>query len=52
LHAGIGLKAKPGGVVFIDVVIDSNGLYLLMIIARMRDALAIGAPVSIIRNCG
>src|SRR5260370_24917212 len=52
LHAGVGLKSKPGGVLFIDVVIDSTGLYLFMIIARMRDALAIRATISIIHNGG
>src|SRR5216684_2923746 len=52
LHAGIGLKAKPGRVFLIDVVIDSNRLYLFMIIARMRSALAIRATVSIIGNGG
>src|SRR3984893_17922500 len=51
LNSGIGLKAKPGGVLFIDVVIDSNRLHLFMIVARMRNALAIGATVSIIRDC-
>ena len=52
LHAGIGLKAIPSGVSLIDVVVDSNRLHLFMIIARMRDALAIRATISIIRNYG
>src|SRR5258708_38617229 len=51
LDAGIRLKAKPGGVLFVDVVIDSNRLDLFMIIARMRDALPIGATDAIIDYC-
>ena len=52
LESVVRLKAKPGGVFLIDVVIDSNRLDLFMIVARMRNALAIGAAVSIIRNGG
>ena len=52
LESVVRLKAEPGGVFLIDVVIDSNRLDLFMIIARMRNALTIGATVSIIRNCG
>ena len=51
LDTGVGLKAEPGGVFFIDVVIDASRLHLLMIIAGMRDTLAIGASVSIIGDC-
>ena len=50
LQSGVGLKAEPCGVLLIDVVIDANRLYLFVIVARMRNALAIGAAVSIIRN--
>src|ERR1700730_11083075 len=52
LESVVRLKAKPGGVFLIDVVIDPKSLDLFMIIARMRHALAICATVSIIRNCG
>src|SRR5580698_9553884 len=52
LQPCVRLKAKPCGVFLIDVEIDSNRLDLFMIIARMRDALAIRATVSIVRNCG
>src|SRR5271170_829040 len=52
LEPSVRLKAKPSGVFFVNVVIDSSRLHLLVIIARMRDALAIGATVSIIGNCG
>ena len=50
LEPGIRLKAKPRGVFLIDVVIDASRLYLFVVIARMRDALAIRATVPIIRN--
>src|SRR5580700_3099628 len=52
LEPGVRLKAKPSGVFSVNVVIDASCLDLLMIIARMRDALAIRATVSIIRNGG
>jgi hypothetical protein len=52
LQPCVRLKAKPCGVFLIDVEIDSNRLDLFMIITRMRDALAIRATVSIVRNCG
>ena len=52
LDAGIGLKAKPRRVVLVDVVIDARGLDLFMIVAGMRDALAVRAPVTIIGNHG
>ena len=52
LDSGIRLEAEPGGVFLIDVVIDSNCLYLFVINARMRKALTIGAAVSIIGNRG
>src|SRR3984957_5698306 len=52
LEPGIRLKAKPRGVFLIDVVIDASRLYLFVVIARMRDALAIRATVPINRNCG
>ena len=52
LESVVRLKAEPGGVFLIDVVIDPNRLDLFVIVARMRDALAIGATVSIIRNGG
>src|SRR5580698_3631666 len=51
LQPRISLKAIPGGVFLIDVVIDSRRLDLFMIVTRMRNALAIGAAVSIIGNC-
>src|SRR6202043_1652880 len=50
LESVIRLQAEPRGVLLIDVVIDSNRLHLFMIVARMRNALAIGATVSIIRD--
>src|SRR5277367_352371 len=50
LEPSVRLKAKPSGVFFVNVVIDSSRLHLLVIIARMRDALAIRATVSIVRN--
>ncbi len=49
LHAGVGLKAKPGRVFLVDVVVDADGLHLLVIVAGMRNALAVGATVSIRR---
>src|ERR1700722_1580538 len=52
LESVIRLKAEPGRVLLIDVVIDANRLNLFMIRARMRDALTIGTTVSIIRNGG
>ena len=52
LQAGVGLKAKPRGIVLVDVVIDARGLHLLVIVAGMRNALAIGAAVSVIRDGG
>ena len=48
LKSVVGLKAIPGGVLLVDVVIDANGLDLLVIVARMRDALAICAAVSVV----
>src|ERR1700687_1760811 len=52
LESVVRLKAEPGRALLIDVVIDANRLDLFMIRARMRDALTIGATVSIVRNCG
>ena len=52
LESVVRLKAEPGRVLLIDVVIDANRLHLFVISARMRDALTIGTTVSIIRNCG
>ncbi len=51
LKPGVRLKAKPGRVFLADVVINSSRLDLFVIIARMRDALAIRATVPIVRNC-
>ena len=49
LEAGVGLKAEPGHIVRVDVVVDAGSLHLLAIVARMRDALAVRASVSIRR---
>ena len=49
LHARIRLKTKPGRVFLIDVVVDACGLDLLMVVAGMRNALPVGATVSIWR---
>ena len=49
LQAGVGLKAKPGGVVRVDVVVDAGRLHLLVVVAGMRNALPIGAAVSVRR---
>ena len=50
LQTGVGLKAKPCGVVRIDVVVDAGRLHLLMIVAGVRDTLPIGAAVSSFAN--
>ena len=48
----VGLEAIPGRVFVVDVVIDADGLDLLVVVARVRDALAIGAAVSVVGNRG
>ena len=50
LQPGVSLKAKPCYILLVDVVIDPPGLNLLAIVARMRDALAIGATISVGRR--
>ena len=35
LQAGVGLKAVPGDVLVVDVVVDAGGLHLFVIVARM-----------------
>ena len=47
LQTGVGLKAEPGGVVLVDVVVDARRLHLLVIIAGVRNALAIGAAIAV-----
>ncbi len=47
LEPGVGLKAEPRHVVGVDVVVDAGRLHLLAIVARMRNALAVRASVSI-----
>ena len=49
LQARVSLKSKPGGIVLIDVVIDSNGLYLFMVVAGVGNASSVGAAISIRR---
>ncbi len=51
LQAGIRLKAKPGGVVLIDVVIDARGLHLFVVVAGVRHALPVRATVSVRAVC-
>src|SRR5271170_1436533 len=50
LEPSVRLKPEPRGVFLIEVVVNASRLDLLVIIARMRDALAIRATVSIVRN--
>jgi hypothetical protein len=52
LQASVGLKANPDEVFFVDVVVDAGGLDLFVVIAGVRDALAIGAAVSVVGDCG
>ena len=54
LQAGVGLKAEPGDVAGVDVVVDASRLHLLAVVARMRNALAVGAAVSVgrVAACG
>src|SRR5271165_179665 len=52
LQAGVGLKAEPGNVLLVEVVVDASGLDLLVVVAGVRDTLAIRATVSVIGNCG
>src|SRR5579864_7888202 len=47
LKPRVGLKTKPCHVLGVDIVVDSSRLHLLAIIARMRNALAVRATVSI-----
>ena len=49
LQARVGLKSKPGDIVLIDIVIDSKGLYLFMVVAGVRNALPVGTAISIRR---
>ena len=46
LKSVVRLKAIPGRVLFIDIVIDSNRLNLFVIITRVRDALPVLATVA------
>jgi hypothetical protein len=52
LLAGIGLKAKPGRIPLVYVVVDPRGLHLLAIVARMRIALPVGASIAVGRIAG
>src|ERR1700680_142934 len=47
LESVVGLKAEPGSVFLIDVVIDPSGLYLFMVIAGVRNAVPVRATVTI-----
>ena len=51
LQAGVGLKAKPGRVLLIDVVVDAHRLHLLVVVAGMRNALPVGAAISVRQAC-
>ena len=46
LQAGVGLEAEPGGVLRIDVVVEADGLHLLVVVAGVRDTLTVRAAVT------
>src|ERR1019366_6779873 len=45
LHAVVDLETKPGCVLLIEVVVDTDSLYLLMVVAGVRNALPVGATI-------
>src|ERR1700721_1640147 len=49
LKAGVGLKAEPGHVLGVGVVVDARGLHLLAIVAGVGNALPVRASVAIRR---
>jgi len=51
-QSGVGLKSEPGHVPLADVVIHARGLHLFVVVARMRNALAVGATISVGRISG
>src|SRR6202142_3743027 len=42
---GVRLKTKPCRIFLVDVVVETDGLDLLVVVARMRDALPVGATI-------
>ena len=49
LQSGVGLKAEPRRVIGADVVVDTGGLHLFVIVAGMRNSFTIGATVAVRR---
>ena len=45
LQPGVRLKTKPGRIFLVDVVVDADGLHLLVVVAGVRDALPVGATI-------
>jgi len=45
LQPGVRLKTKPCRIFWVDVVIETDGLYLLVVVAGVRDALPVGATI-------
>ena len=51
LNSGVGLKTKPSGIAFIEIVINASGLNLFVVVAGVGNALSIGAAIAVIGDC-
>lgn len=47
LYTGVSLKTKPSRIFLIDVEIEADRLYLFVVIAGVRNALAVRTTVSV-----
>src|SRR5208282_5636679 len=45
LHTGVSLQSKPSRIFLVDVVVDTDRLHLLVVVAGVRDALLVGATI-------